>query len=169
MTCVVSVNPLSKEAEEASQWGILPRQAQSEKDGRFSLEEVFLGVVASSGFDQVVIPYFEKGTPVEFELTRAIGTVAKEKRLTVGILTTDAKVFGGMNMQTFQPDPEWRLVSELKRQYNVREVSPDKPILVIGTHYAGPTAGHVKSEGDAFRFEGVRQTDGAGVLATTST
>ena len=28
----------------------------------------------------------------------------------------------------------------------------DKPILVIGTHYAGPTAGHVKTEGDAFRF-----------------
>ena len=129
---IVSVDPLSKEAEEASQWGIQPRPAQSEKDGRFSVEEVFLGVVASSGFDQVVIPYFEKGTPVEFELTRAIGTVAKEKRLTIGILTTDAKVFGGMNMQTFQPDPEWRLVSELKRQYNVREVSPDQPIPVKG-------------------------------------
>ena len=129
---IVSVDPLSKEAEEASQWGIQPRPAQSEKDGRFSVEEVFLGVVASSGFDQVVIPYFEKGTPVEFELTRAIGTVAKNKRLTVGILTTDAKVFGGMNMQTFQPDPEWRLVSELKRQYNVREVSPDQPIPVKG-------------------------------------
>lgn len=129
---IVSVNPLSKEAEEASQWGIQPRAAQSEKDGRFSVEEVFLGVVASSGFDQVVIPYFDKGTPVEFELTRAIGTVAKEKRLTVGVLTTDAKVFGGMNMQTFQPDPEWRLVTELKRQYNVREISPDKPIAVKG-------------------------------------
>ena len=129
---IVSVDPLSKEAEEASQWGIQARPAQSERDGRFSVEEVFLGVVASSGFDQVVIPYFEKGTPVEFELTRAIGTVAREKRLTVGILTTDAKVFGGMNMQTFQPDPEWRLVSELKRQYHVREVSPDQAILVKG-------------------------------------
>ena len=29
----------------------------------------------------------------------------------------------------------------------------DKPILVIGTHYAAPTAGHVKRDGDAFRFE----------------
>ena len=29
----------------------------------------------------------------------------------------------------------------------------DQPILVIGTHYAGPTAGHVKTEGEAFRFE----------------
>jgi len=29
----------------------------------------------------------------------------------------------------------------------------DQPILVIGTHYAGPTAGHVKRDGEAFRFE----------------
>ncbi|HRD26671.1 MAG TPA: MBL fold metallo-hydrolase [Caulobacter sp.] len=32
----------------------------------------------------------------------------------------------------------------------------DQPILVIGTHYAAPTAGHVKREGEAFRFEGFR-------------
>lgn len=29
----------------------------------------------------------------------------------------------------------------------------DQPILVIGTHYAAPTAGHVKRDGEAFRFE----------------
>ena len=143
---IVSVDSLSKEAEEASQWGIQPRPAQSEQDGRVSMEEVFLGVVASSGFDQVVIPYFEKGTPIEFELTRAIGTVAKKKRLTVGILTTDAKVFGGMNMQSFQSDPEWRLVTELRRQYNVREVSPDQPILVKGAPKPAPVEASVPGE-----------------------
>jgi glyoxylase-like metal-dependent hydrolase (beta-lactamase superfamily II) len=29
----------------------------------------------------------------------------------------------------------------------------DQPILVIGTHYASPTAGHVKRDGAGFRFE----------------
>ena len=29
----------------------------------------------------------------------------------------------------------------------------DQPVLVIGTHYAAPTAGHVKRDGEAFRFE----------------
>jgi glyoxylase-like metal-dependent hydrolase (beta-lactamase superfamily II) len=29
----------------------------------------------------------------------------------------------------------------------------NQPILVIGTHYAAPTAGHVKRDGAAFRFE----------------
>lgn len=32
----------------------------------------------------------------------------------------------------------------------------DKPILVIGTHYAAPTAGHVKRDGEAFRFDGFK-------------
>jgi glyoxylase-like metal-dependent hydrolase (beta-lactamase superfamily II) len=30
----------------------------------------------------------------------------------------------------------------------------DKPILVIGTHFAAPTAGRIKSDGAAWRFEG---------------
>lgn len=29
----------------------------------------------------------------------------------------------------------------------------DQPILVIGTHYAAPTAGHIRRDGDAYRFE----------------
>ena len=29
----------------------------------------------------------------------------------------------------------------------------DQPVLVIGTHFAAPTAGRVKRDGDAFRFE----------------
>ena len=29
----------------------------------------------------------------------------------------------------------------------------DQPVLLIGTHYAGPTAGHVKRDGNAFRLE----------------
>jgi glyoxylase-like metal-dependent hydrolase (beta-lactamase superfamily II) len=30
----------------------------------------------------------------------------------------------------------------------------DKSILVIGTHYAAPTAGYIRRDGEAFRFEG---------------
>ena len=29
----------------------------------------------------------------------------------------------------------------------------DRPLLVIGTHFAAPTAGHVVRDGDAYRFE----------------
>ncbi|HEY0106281.1 MAG TPA: MBL fold metallo-hydrolase [Rhizomicrobium sp.] len=30
----------------------------------------------------------------------------------------------------------------------------DKPVLIIGTHFAAPTAGHVKRDGDGYRFVG---------------
>ena len=33
-------------------------------------------------------------------------------------------------------------------------IAADQPILVIGTHFAAPTAGHVRRDGAAFRFEG---------------
>jgi glyoxylase-like metal-dependent hydrolase (beta-lactamase superfamily II) len=29
----------------------------------------------------------------------------------------------------------------------------DKPTLIIGTHFAAPTAGHIKKDGDRYRFE----------------
>jgi ABC-2 type transport system permease protein len=58
--------------------------------------------------------------PLEYELTRSIRTVAKENRLTVGVMKTDADVIGGSH--------DWQIVTELKQQYNVKEVSPDTPI-----------------------------------------
>ena len=35
----------------------------------------------------------------------------------------------------------------------VMEEVADAPVLVIGTHFATPTAGHVKRDGEAFRFD----------------
>lgn len=125
---IVDVEPYSEAAEQASALGIEPRQVQSEADGRFSVEDVYMGVVLTSGFDTVTVPFFDRGTPIEYELTRSVGTVSKEERKTVGILTTDARVNGGFDQQTFRPQDEWQIVAELKKQYNVREISPDSPI-----------------------------------------
>jgi ABC-2 type transport system permease protein len=125
---IVDTPPFSKQSEEATNGGIERRRTQSERSGRVTEMDVYLGVAVSSGYDRVVIPYFEKGTPVEFELTRALGTVAREKRPTVGILNTEARVFGGMDMRSFQQRPEWRLVTELKKQYAVKEINPAEEI-----------------------------------------
>ncbi|MEW4488703.1 Gldg family protein [Thalassoglobus sp. JC818] len=124
----VDVEPYSEAAEEAGSLGIEPRQIQSQDNGRFSVEDVYLGVVMSSGFDTVIIPFFDRGTPIEYELTRSLGTVTTEKRRRVGILATDANVLGGFDQQSFRSQPEWQIVSELKKQYDVIEVSPDSPI-----------------------------------------
>ena len=91
-------------------------------------DEVFLGVAFTSGTEEVVIPFFDRGLPVEYELTRSIRVVSRSGRKKVGILTTDAKLMGGMDMRTFNQTPEWSIVTELKKQYDVSSVSPDTPI-----------------------------------------
>ena len=124
----VEVAPFTPEAEEARLLGIHSMQVQTDEDGRRGVQEVFMGVVISSPVDEVVVPIFEAGTSIEYELTRSIRTVANEKRLTVGILTTDARVAGGFDMTNFRQLPEWRIQTELKKQYKVEQVAADSPI-----------------------------------------
>ncbi len=124
----VDVEPFSEAAEEARHFGIVPRTVQEAKDGRFSQQNVFLGAVIESSSDQVIVPFFDLGTPIEYELTRSIRTASNEKRLTVGILTTDAKVAGGFDMSSFRSLPEWQISVELKKQYNIEQVDPGSEI-----------------------------------------
>ena len=124
----VDVAPYTPEADEARLLGVQSMQVPTDEDGRLGMQEVFMGVVVSSPNDEVVVPIFEKGTSIEYELTRSIRTVANEKRLTVGILTTDARVAGGFDMTHFRNLPEWRIHTELKKQYKVEQVPAESPI-----------------------------------------
>jgi ABC-2 type transport system permease protein len=122
------VDPSSEEAERATQAGIAGRTVQSQQGGKITVEEIFLGALVQGPYAEVVIPFFDKGTAAEYELTRAIGTVTNSDRKTIGILSTDAKLMGGFDMRSFRQMPEWRIVQELKKQYKVEDVTPDSPI-----------------------------------------
>ncbi|AMV37122.1 Gldg family protein [Planctomyces sp. SH-PL62] len=110
------------------QFGIAPRRVFSADQAKQSSAEIFLGVAFTSGLEEVVIPFFDRGLPVEYELTRSIQVVSRSGRKKVGILTTDAKVMGGFDQRSFGQTPEWSIVTELKKQYEVSSVSPDSPI-----------------------------------------
>jgi ABC-2 type transport system permease protein len=127
-TRVVTIDAFSPEADQAKQAGIEPRKVQSERGGRTQLDDVFLGAVINCGANEVVVPFFDVAIPAEYELTRSVRTVAKEERRVVGILETDAKIGGGFDMSSFRSQPEWRIVSELKKQYTVENVSAASPI-----------------------------------------
>ncbi|PAY19696.1 ABC transporter permease [Rhodopirellula sp. SM50] len=116
----VDVQPFSQQADEAEHFGIEPVQVMTEVDGRRSEADVYLGAVVISSFDKVVVPFFGKGLPIEYELTRSIQTVANENRHTVGVLRTDARLMEGTR--------DWQIVRELKKQYNVQSVSPSTEI-----------------------------------------
>ena len=119
----------SEHAREAEKrFAIEPRRIFTADEGKQMSAEVFLGVAFTSGVEEVVIPFFDRGLPVEYELTRSIRVVSKSGRKKVGIMTTDAKMTGGFDTRTFNQTPEWSIVTELKKQYDVSSVSPDSPI-----------------------------------------
>lgn len=122
---VVDVEPFSEEAEQARALGVNPVRIQYQQDGKFEEAEVFLGAIIQSATDAVEIPFFDKGIPIEYELTRSVRTVGQQGRLTVGVLQTDAQVMGGgMGGRT------WQIVTELQKQYKVINVNPSQKILV---------------------------------------
>jgi len=55
--------------------------------------------------------------------------------------------------------PDWRSTADsngeaaCKTRLRVLDEYADGPVLVIGTHFATPTAGHIKRDGKVFRFE----------------
>ena len=137
----IDIEPASDEANEAELAGITPRpQLARDESGRVAQQDVYLGVTVASGFDGVTIPFFERGTGVEYQLARAIGTVSRENRLTVGILETDAAVMGGggnpmMGRMAGQP---WQIVEELGKQYEVKSIDSGDLRRIVDPEQDGP-------------------------------
>jgi ABC-2 type transport system permease protein len=119
----------STEARDAQKrFGIEARRVVNTDEARQEFSEIFLGVACTSGLEEVVIPFFDRGLPIEYELTRSIRVVSRSNRKKIGILNTDAKLMGGFDMRSMGQNPEWSIVTELKKQYDVQSVSPDTPI-----------------------------------------
>ncbi|MEZ6126503.1 MAG: Gldg family protein [Planctomycetaceae bacterium] len=121
----ITVEPFSEEAEQARAFGIEPARIQYEQDGKVEEAEVFMGVVVQSTTDNVEIPFFDRGLPIEYELTRSLRTASQDSRKTIGILQTDANVMSG----GFGQGGDWEIVTELRKQYKVINVNPSRKIL----------------------------------------
>ena len=82
----------------------------------------------TSGLQKVIVPFIDRGIPVEYEMVRSLCTVAQQKRKRVGMLGTDAPLYGAINFQTFSPAQNWPIIDELQKQYDVVRVDASKPI-----------------------------------------
>ena len=100
---VVDVHEIENFSQEATNaekaYGIEPHEVRTVDRGARKTDEIYLGAAFSSGLDRVVIPFIDKGIPVEYELVRSICTVSQQKRRKLGVLKTDAQLFGGFSMQ----------------------------------------------------------------------
>ena len=68
---VVETETKTEAASLASQqFGIEPVTVLSRERGAFRDEDIFLGCAFTCGLEKVVVPFFDRGTPVEYELIR---------------------------------------------------------------------------------------------------
>ena len=138
--------PFSDAAETARILGIEPLRVLDSRGGRQQVTEFFLGVfIQSTGAsgDELVIPAFGKGLPIEYELTRSLRTVSQKSRLKVGVLLTDARP-----MSEGEGGGEWDIIRELKKQYEVVAVNPAQPILESETSAETPDANDASKSED---------------------
>jgi ABC-2 type transport system permease protein len=127
-----NLETFSDEAALAEQrFGITPVRVQTRSRGTFQQKDVLLGAAFTCGLEKVVVPFFDYGVPVEYELIRSIGTVAKGERKKLGVLRTDANMNGGFSFAGGMPQqiPKQEIITELEKQYDVEEVDPTQPIV----------------------------------------
>ncbi len=124
-----SAEPYSKEASYAEKlYEIQPRPVPDLSRGTVTTERIFLGVAITHGLERVVLPFIDRGIPVEYELARSVAIVTDQKRKKIGVVDTDAPLFGQFNMQAMTPGQDWPIIAELQKQYEVVRIDPNQPI-----------------------------------------
>ncbi len=126
-----NLEPFSEVASQAEErFGIRRQVVRTQSRGAFKEEEFILGAAFSCGRENVVVPFFGNGIPVEYELIRSIATVGRGERKKLGVVQTDAQLSGGFSMAGMQPRqiPKQLILEELEKQYKVEEVDATNPI-----------------------------------------
>ena len=126
---VHETEPFSDAAREAREtFGIVPRGYRDVGAARADLAELFLGVAFTCGAEEHVIRFFDRGLPAEYEIMRSIRVVSRTARPRVGVVKTMIDMVGGVNYEQNDFKPQWPVVAELRKQYEVYQVDPERPI-----------------------------------------
>lgn len=122
----------SEEAKLAEQrYGIVPQAVRVRDRGALTDQQLILGAAFRSGLEKVVIPFFDSGIPVEYELVRSLRTVAAPQRKRLGVVKNDSQFMGGFSMSGMSPTqiPREAIIDELAKQYEVKEADLNAPLL----------------------------------------
>ncbi|MSO30144.1 MAG: ABC transporter [Acidobacteria bacterium] len=128
LVTIDATEPYSPEARLARErYGINPQVIVDPESGAGG-QSVYLGVVLTSGPEEDVIPFLERGLSAEYEIARAIRVITRSGRKRIGVIAGDVRMFGGVNFDSGQSELPWGIVRELRKQYDVVEMTPYSPI-----------------------------------------
>ena len=105
-------------------FGITPRSIPNLSTAGSAFQDVFMGLAFTSGAEQQVIRFFDRGLPAEYEIARSIRVVARTERKRVGLVDKTLNLLGRFDFQTNRPSPRWSVVAELEKQYEIVPVDP---------------------------------------------
>ena len=121
---IQETEPYSDQARLARErYSISPRAVSDPSTGQ-TAQDIYLSLAVTSGVNEEVIPFLDRGLSPEYEIARAIGIVTGAARKRIGIIDTDVKMLGGVDYRTNQPRPAWAAVQELRKQYDILEITP---------------------------------------------
>ena len=126
---IEDTEPFSDASRDAREtFGIVPRGFRDVGSARAEVTQMFLGVAFTRGAEEQVIGFFDRGLPAEYEIMRSIRVVSGTERRRVGVVKTMIDMVGGVNYEQNQFAPQWPVVAELRKQYEVYQIDPDYPI-----------------------------------------
>jgi ABC-type uncharacterized transport system involved in gliding motility auxiliary subunit len=117
---VYDPQPDSEEEEWAQKYGVRPVQTTTG-------ERVYCGLVFTAGDREERIPFLDMGREdlLEYDTTRIIHDLQVSEKKVLGVIS-GLPIFGSPQGFPVQPNPAppWLFISELKKTYEVREISP---------------------------------------------
>jgi len=126
---IEDTNPFTDASRDAREtFGIVPRGYRDIGSARAEVAQMFLGIAFTCGAEEQVIGFLDRGLPAEYEIMRSIRVVSGSERRRVGVIKTMIDMVGGVNYDQNEFAPQWPVVSELRKQYEVYQIDPDYPI-----------------------------------------
>ena len=135
----VSINVITPEdnaSATAEKYGVLNQNGVTppllvQEEGRFMpwQKDLYMGLVFKGNSGQQTIPFLYKGLPVEYEIMRTLSSVSGPKaKKKLGVFATDAPLLGtggkgNMGFNLGGGPPAWEVVTELRKQYDIQEVT----------------------------------------------
>lgn len=126
---VESTEPYSAAARTArDRFGIVPRLIADAEAAQSGPQSVFLGLAATAGAEEQVVPFLELDLVPEYELARSVRLVTRTARTRLGVIDTDARIAGGVDYEAGRPRSPWAIAAELRQQYEIVPIVPAEPI-----------------------------------------